>query len=226
MEKILVIEDERAIAELIIYSLKKEGFEAEMANTGAEGIEKVNKMKPDLLLLDWMLPDCSGVDLCKMITEEFNIPIIMLTARANMDDKIQGLEYGADDYITKPFEIREVIVRIKTILRRVKKANKTIIEDIDLIIIKDISISKNDMIVKKNGEVIDITPKEYELLLYLNSHPNKVFTREILLEQIWGYEYMGDTRTIDTHVQRLRKKLGLYDEIQTVFGVGYRYVSN
>lgn len=172
--QILVIEDEKPIADILGYDLRKEGFEVVSAYTGAEGLKKTDELKPDLVLLDWMLPDLSGVDILKLLTEKYNMPVIMLTARGNIDDKVYGLSCGADDYITKPFEL---------------------------------------------------TPKEFDLLVWLITHPRFVFTRTRLLDEIWGYDFAGDTRTVDMHIQRLRKKLHAGESIVTVFGVGYKYVS-
>ena len=220
-QRILIIEDEKPIADLLAYGLKQEGFIAYQAQTGADGLELCRTVQPDLLLLDWMLPDCSGTDLCRMITQEYNIPIIMLTARSHIEDKVHGLEAGADDYITKPFDLREVLVRIRTILRRVNRAT---VANSDWIACGDLRISATEMTVMRGETAIDLTPREFQLLLYLIEHPNQVFTRTLLLDQIWDYSYAGDTRTVDIHIQRLRKKCGLAHQIQTVFGVGYKYV--
>lgn len=220
-QRILIIEDEKPIADLLAYELKQEGFIAYQAQSGADGLELCREVQPDLLLLDWMLPDCSGTDLCRMITQEYNIPIIMLTARSHIEDKVHGLEAGADDYITKPFDLREVLVRIRTILRRV---NRAAVSNGDWISCGDLRISATEMTVMRGQTPIDLTPREFQLLLYLIEHPNQVFTRTLLLEQIWDYSYAGDTRTVDIHIQRLRKKCGLARQIQTVFGVGYKYV--
>ena len=222
---IYIIEDEKPIADLLAYGLEQQGYEARTAYTGGDGIRLFEQGKPDLLILDWMLPDCSGIDLCHMITERYNIPLIMLTARSHTDDKVQGLEAGADDYITKPFELREVLARIRVILRRVHRAAPTQESGRSepYTLAQGLLLYTEERLVEREGKEIDLTPKEYELLLYLFRHPHQVFTREALLEQIWGYEYAGDTRTVDTHVQRLRKKLGCASLIQTVFGVGYKF---
>ncbi|RDU22728.1 response regulator transcription factor [Anaerosacchariphilus polymeriproducens] len=220
--KILIIEDERPIADILEYGLKKE-YQVLSAYTGADGLKAAKEWKPDLVLLDWMLTDLSGTDVCKMLTEQYNIPIIMITARSSMEDKLYGLEVGADDYITKPFDIREVLARIHIILRRYEKGKKGVSEK-DNLVIDDITISLSERTVYKEDEYIELTPKEFDLLLYLVKHPKQVFTRELLLEQVWGYDYLGDTRTIDIHVQRLRKKVGLESHLITVFRVGYKYV--
>ena len=219
MPSILIIEDEKPIAELLTYGLTQQGYDVRAAYTGGEGMAALAQKLPDMLLLDWMLPDCSGVDLCRMITEQYNIPIIMLTARNRMDDKVHGLEAGADDYITKPFELREVAVRIKAVLRRLHKATQP--GEDELVRMGDILINPVEMTVTRQGKAVDLTPKEFDLLLYFVRHPGRVLTRDILLEQVWGYDFAGDTRTVDTHIQRVRKKVAA--PIQTGFGVGYKY---
>lgn len=222
--KILIIEDEVAIADLLAYGLSNEGFQTLTAHTGEDGLIEVERFKPDLLLLDWMLPDQSGLDICKKVTATHNLPILMLTAKSDIKDKILGLEFGADDYITKPFDLREVIARIRTILRRLMQANRQAGEIIDDIIrFKDIEVVKNERQVKKNNLIVDLTPKEFDLLMTLYTYKGKIFTREELLEFVWGYDYFGDTRTVDTHIQRLRKKLDVNDLITTVFSIGYKF---
>ena len=155
------------------------------------------------------------------LTERYNIPIIMLTARGNVEDKLYGLESGADDYITKPFDLREVVARVRTILRRFDRVRGIRQEEPAA---EGLTVSEQERMVYRNGEAVELTPKEYDLLLYFLKHPRQVFTRVILLEQIWGYDYAGDTRTVDIHIQRLRRKTGLGDKLVTVFGVGYKYV--
>lgn len=221
--KILIIEDEKPIADILKYELKKQGYLVTCAYTGANGLKEAESLKPHLVLLDWMLPDLSGVDICQMLTENYNIPIIMLTARGSIEDKVYGLSSGADDYITKPFELREVSARVKTVLRRFEKAVKSQKEEPDLHI-KNLIISEKERTVFQDGEQIELTPKEFSLLVWFVKNPRQVFTRTLLLDEIWGYDFMGDTRTVDIHIQRLRKKLKLGDEIVTVFGVGYKYV--
>lgn len=220
-KKILVIEDEKPIAEILKYGFEKEGFEVACAYRGGAGLETAEAFQPHLVLLDWMLPDLSGVDVCRMLTERYNIPIIMLTARGNVEDKLYGLESGADDYITKPFDLREVIARVRTILRRFEKV-QGIRED--MLHVDGLAVSEQERMVYRDGKAVELTPKEYELLLYFLKHPRQVFTRDTLLERIWGYDYMGDTRTVDIHIQRLRKKAELGEKLVTVFGVGYKYV--
>lgn len=221
--RILVIEDEKPIAEILEYDLQKEGYEVGLAYTGAEGLAETERFSPHLVLLDWMLPDLSGVDILKLLTERYDMPVIMLTARGNIDDKVYGLSCGADDYITKPFELREVNIRIQAVLRRFKKAEN--IQEIKGVIrIRDAVIHEEERTVLQHGEPVELTPKEFDLLLWLVKHPRYVFTRTRLLDEIWGYDFAGDTRTVDMHIQRLRKKLRMGEEIVTVFGVGYKYV--
>ncbi len=223
-KRILIVEDEKPISSILQYGFKKEGFQVACALTGSEALTLVKEFLPHVVLLDWMLPDISGIDVCRMITETLNIPILMLTAKGTVDDKLYGLEAGADDYITKPFDLREVIARVKTVLRRFERAES--IADIETmeLVIGDVVIRENERSITKAGKPIDLTPKEFDLYLFLIKNPRQVFTRLNLLEQIWGYDYLGDTRTVDIHVQRLRKKLDLSSCLQTVFGVGYKYV--
>lgn len=223
-KQLLIIEDEKPIAEILAYGFKKEGFNVRCAHTGADGLDAAKALMPNLVLLDWMLPDLSGVDVCRMLTDRYNIPIVMLTARSSIDDKLYGLETGADDYITKPFDLREVIARVKTILRRYEKVeNSAPAPNSPFFSIGDLIISEKEWNVTRNNQKIDLTPKEFELLLFFAKHPRQVFTRSQLLDQIWGYDFEGDTRTVDIHIQRLRKKLNLGDRLITVFGVGYKY---
>ncbi|MFL6978354.1 response regulator transcription factor [Bacillus inaquosorum] len=224
--KILIIEDDEAIADLLSYGLTQEGFHTCTEANGDLGIKQLDQFKPDLLLLDWMLPDCSGLDICKKVTHQYNIPILMITAKSDITDKVLGLEFGADDYITKPFDLREVIARIRTILRRLEQANHVNdrgTSNEDHIQFKNIVITPDERLVKKDGIIVDLTPKEFDLLKTLIDHRGKIFTRSELLEFVWGYDFAGDTRTVDTHIQRLRKKLDASDLIKTVFGIGYKF---
>ena len=223
-KRILIVEDEKPISSILQYGFKKEGYQVACAFTGSEALSLAKEFLPHAVLLDWMLPDISGIDVCRMITETLNIPILMLTAKGNIDDKLYGLEAGADDYITKPFDLREVIARVKTVLRRFERAETGAGAETVELTIGDIIVRENERTIIKAGETIDLTPKEFDLYLFLIKNPRQVFTRLNLLEQIWGYDYLGDTRTVDIHVQRLRKKLDLSSSLQTVFGVGYKYV--
>ncbi|APH14718.1 response regulator [Clostridium sporogenes] len=227
IKKILIIEDELAIADLMSYSLKKEGYIVKTVDNGSEGIEITESFKPNLIILDLMLPDISGFDVCRNITQSFNIPIIMITAKCDITDKVLGLELGADDYITKPFDMREVLVRIRSIFRRIDIIEKSVInKDISYISIgKDIKIYKDERVVIKEKKEVEFTPKEFDLLIFLAENKGKVFSRAQLLDKVWGFEYLGDTRTVDIHIQRIRKKLEEYKGrsiIETIFGVGYK----
>lgn len=223
--KILIIEDDIAIADLLSYGLSMEGFQTRTAASGASGMIELQKFQPDLLLLDWMLPDESGLDICKKVTANYNIPIFMITAKSDITDKVLGLEFGADDYITKPFDLREVVARIRTILRRVDQANSGQQNEAKhgVIRFKQIEIIPEERLVKNNGHAVELTPKEFDLLMTLIGNQGKTFTRSELLDMVWGYHFVGDTRTVDTHIQRLRKKLDASEFITTVFGIGYKF---
>lgn len=225
--KILIIEDEEDIRDILIHYIKKEGYDVKSACSGKEGINTALNERIDLIILDLMLPDISGYDVCREISKNENIPIIMLTARNDIVDKIRGLEIGADDYITKPFDIREVIARVNVCLRRMESLKKISNEDKDDVIKlnDDIEIHKGSREVIKHGEIIRLKPKEYDLLLAFAQNKNIVMSREKLLEKVWGYDFEGGTRTVDVHVQRLRKKLDTDENktiINTIFGVGYK----
>ncbi|WP_066894705.1 response regulator transcription factor [Clostridium nigeriense] len=220
-ENILIIEDDRDISEILRFSLMKEGYKVKVNPNGLEAENEIISFNPDLILLDIMLNDTDGFSVCRKISK-YKIPIIMLTARIDIMDKILGLELGADDYITKPFDIREVITRIRVALRlreEIKKSNEKI-EEKD-IIIDNIKISEECRIVTVLDKEIQLKPREFELLLFLSKNRNKVYSRNQLLDLVWGYDYLGDTRTVDVHITRLRQKLGKELNIETVFGVGY-----
>ncbi len=223
--KILIVDDDINICELLRLYLEKEGFETEVVTDGLHAIEKFNSCAPDLVLLDIMLPGLDGWQICREIRKTAQTPIIMLTAKGETFDKVLGLELGADDYITKPFETKEVMARIKAVLRRA--AGKTNTSEL----VKEVSFDKltinltnYELIVE--GKPIDTPPKELELIFHLASNPNRVYTRDQLLDEVWGFEYYGDSRTVDVHVKRLREKLeGVSDkwELKTVWGVGYKF---
>ena len=220
-ENILIIEDDKDIGEILRFALMKEGYKVKVNPNGLEAEEEIKIFKPDLILLDIMLNDTDGFSVCRKISG-YKIPIIMLTARIDIMDKILGLELGADDYITKPFDIREVITRIRVSLRRLEEFKKISDEkQKEEISIDSIKINENCRSVKVQGNEIQLKPKEYELLLFLSKNTNKVFSRNQLLDLVWGYDYLGDTRTIDVHITRLRQKLGEEFQIETIFGVGY-----
>ena len=221
-KKILVVEDEYSINDAITFALNNEGYETDSAFSGEEALEKFKEFKPDLILLDLMLGDMDGFDICKELSKEAYI--IMLTARGELLDKIIGMELGADDYIVKPFEIKEVLVRIKAIFRRgeqILKERATIEEEKEEV---KLIINKKDRSVIKNGEIVSLRRKEFDLLLYLYENKGIVISRDKLLDRVWGYDYEGDTRTVDVHIRRIRKKLKEDKDdsiIETVFGVGY-----
>lgn len=217
--KILIVDDERAIVDLIKINLELEGFETVCCYNGNDAIVLANAIQPDIILLDIMMPGLNGLDVCKRL-QNLSLPIIMLTAKNNINDKLLGLEYGADDYITKPFDSRELIARIKVILRR---SNMTDVKEDFTLTVGPIKIHQAERRVTLNEIEIPLTPKEYELLYLLCENPKKVFSRDNILESVWGFEYYGDTRTVDIHIQRLRKKLGEYSGIiKTVFSIGYK----
>lgn len=221
MPEILIIEDERPIAELLKYSLEREGYSVRMAHTGAAGLAAIEEALPSLILLDLMLPDIDGLEICRQVTSKRQVPIIIVSAKNDQVDKIIGLEYGADDYITKPFDIREVLLRMQSVLRRNKNSAAQPGSE-DTLTLGDLTLIKSKHEVKKGGERIDLTPKEFDLLAILLENKGKVLSRAELLEKVWEFAYIGDTRTVDIHIQRLRRKLGADKFIETVFGVGYK----
>ena len=226
-EKILVVDDDTNICELLRLYLTKEGYQVTTANDGEEGLEKFNQIKPDMVLLDVMMPGLDGLEVCRRIRAAGNTPVMMLTAKGETFDKVLGLELGADDYMVKPFDTKEVIARIKAVLRRctVTAAAKTESKE-GVIEFDNLSLDMNSYELKVKGKVVEAPPKELELLNCLASHPNRVYTRDQLLDEVWGFEYYGDSRTIDVHVKRLREKLEGASEqwsLKTVWGVGYKF---
>ncbi|MFF2093140.1 response regulator transcription factor [Paenibacillus sp. NPDC058174] len=219
-KKLLVIEDDESIRDLLTYALRAEGYQVIGAATGKGGLRLIQQVEPDALLLDAMLPDMDGFDICREVSEKYAIPILMLTARTDTIDKIVGLELGADDYMTKPFELREVSARIKALLRRKDKAvNRSGNGRAQLP--EGVELDKKAYAVYKHGQEIKLKPKEFELLLLFHEYPGRVFSREEIVDHVWEMDYDGDLRTVDVHVQRIRKKLDTA-LIETVFGVGYR----
>ena len=223
--KVLIVEDENNIAELLHLYLEKEGFETAVASDGGKGVELFRSFRPDLVLLDIMLPVMDGWSVCRKIREESKTPIIMLTAKGETGDKVSGLEMGADDYIVKPFEMKEVLARIHAVLRRFGSeeeegcAGKCLTFD-------KLTINLDSYELTVDGKRVDTPPKELELLYHLASSPNRVFTRNQLLDEVWGFDYFGDSRTVDVHVKRLREKLEGVSEgwsLKTVWGVGYKF---
>lgn len=221
-QKILIVDDDKHIAELISLYLEKEGFDTREAYDGREAIKEIGAIKPDLVILDLMLPGMDGYQVCAEVRKTSNVPIIMLTAKGETFDKVLGLELGADDYIVKPFDSKELVARVKAVLRRYEPKQQ---EDANILRFPNLEINISNYSVTYHGKSLEFPPKEFELLFYLAEHPNRVFTREQLLDQIWGYEYIGDTRTVDVHVKRIREKLNQEDEwgILTVWSVGYKF---
>lgn len=219
--RILVIDDDVHISELLKLYLEKEDYEVEVAHDGGEGLEKFKSFEPKLVLLDIMLPVMDGWQVCREIRRINNTPIIMLTAKGETFDKVLGLELGADDYIVKPFEPKELIARVKAILRRTN-VNEDTVKQYSY---NNLTVNISDYTVVYYGKELDMPPKEIELLFFLASHPNKVFTRGQLLEQVWGFEYFGDSRTVDVHIKRIREKMPVSEgwSIKTVWGIGYKF---
>lgn len=222
---ILIIEDDECIREILSYSLKEESFKVFEAATGTAGLNILENESIELIILDLMLPDISGFEICKKVSVQYKIPIIMLTAKNDIMDKVVGLELGADDYITKPFDIREVIARTKVIIRRIEQFNDSNNNNNIIRLEKDITIFKDRYEVFQGDQLINLTTKEYELLFALAENRGTVFSRDKLLETVWGFDFEGESRTVDVHIQRLRKKLSSDKDksiIKTVFGVGYK----
>jgi two-component system alkaline phosphatase synthesis response regulator PhoP len=221
-EKILVIEDEQRIADAIVYALKREGYIAEVVYHGSEAIKKLQEFEPDAIILDVMLPGMDGYEILKKLQDKGRIGVIMLTAKEDIVNKILGLELGADDYMTKPFDMRELLARLKSLLRRMQKVE--VKEETAEINLRGIELHVSHRTAYAGDSVLELTPKEYDLLKLLVSSPDRVFTREQLLDLVWGMDYYGGTRTVDIHIQRLRKKLGenYSESIQTVHGIGYK----
>ena len=227
-QKILIVDDDNNIAELISLYLTKECFSCQIENDGESALAAVKTFAPDLILLDLMLPGKDGYEVCREIRHTSSVPIIMLSAKGEVFDKVLGLELGADDYMIKPFDAKELVARVKAVLRRFQPAPTapSIPErEIHVVEYPDLVINLTNYSVLYKGETLDMPPKELELLYFLAASPGQVFTREQLLDHIWGYEYMGDTRTVDVHIKRLREKVhGSKDwTIATVWGIGYKF---
>ena len=226
--KILIVDDDNNIAELISLYLTKECYDTKIVNDGEEALEAFEQYNPNMILLDLMLPGIDGYQVCREVRTKSNVPIIMLSAKGEIFDKVLGLELGADDYIMKPFDSKELVARVKAVLRRyqpikpVATAPTTATKCVEY---PDLTINLSNYSVIYNGKQIDMPPKELELLYFLAASPNQVFTREQLLDHIWGYEYIGDTRTVDVHVKRLREKIKDHEawQIATVWGIGYKF---
>ena len=232
-EKILVVDDEVSLQETVAYSLRKEGYTVEIAGDGNKGLELARSSKPDLIILDVMLPGMDGFEVCRTLRHETNIPVLMLTARDDEIDRVVGLEVGADDYLAKPFSMRELIARVKALLRRVRlmreEANTNTQEGFQpkLMTFGNLVIDMTRREVRLNGEVVPCKPKEYELLTFMGQHKGRVLTRELILERVWGWGFVGDSRTVDVHIRWLREKIeDVPDKPQriiTVRGAGYRF---
>ena len=225
-QKILIVDDDNNIAELISLYLIKECFETRICNDGESAINTFDTFKPNLVLLDLMLPGIDGYQVCREIRTKSQTPIIMLSAKGEVFDKVLGLEMGADDYMEKPFDSKELVARVKAVLRRYKPQVQEPQESNDKVVrYPDLEINMTNYSVTYMGERVDMPPKELELLYFLAASPNHVFTREQLLDQIWGYEYIGDTRTVDVHIKRLREKLSDHENwrLATIWGIGYKF---
>ena len=223
-QKILIVDDDTNICELLRLYLEKDGFDICVANDGEQAVSDVEKFSPDLILLDIMLPKLDGWQVCREIRKNHTTPIIMLTAKGETFDKILGLELGADDYVSKPFDTKEVIARIKAVLRRSSEGDRN--DETKEVRFDKLRINLTNYELEVDGNVIDTPPKELELLYHLASNPNRVYTRDQLLDEVWGFDYYGDSRTVDVHVKRLREKLeGVSDKwtLKTVWGVGYKF---
>ena len=224
-EKILVVDDDTNICELLRLYLEKDGYEVSMANDGATAVKKFPEENPDLMILDIMLPELDGWQVCREVRKFSDKPIIMLTAKGETFDKVLGFELGADDYVTKPFDAKEVLARIRAVLRRTSSGQQENIKEVryDKLVI---NLTNYELMV--DGKKVDTPPKEMELIYHLASNPNRVFTRDQLLDEVWGFDYYGDSRTVDVHVKRLREKLeGVSDkwELKTVWSVGYKFAT-
>ncbi len=222
--KILVVDDDLNICELLRLYLEKEGYTVTIANDGINAVKMFEESKPDIILLDIMLPGQDGWQVCREIRKSSNVPIIMLTAKGETFDKVLGLELGADDYVTKPFETKEVVARIKAVLRRSSSAKAE--NNVKIVKYDKLSINLTNYELIVDGKKVDAPPKELELLYHLASNPNRVYTRDQLLDEVWGFDYYGDSRTVDVHIKRIREKLnGVSDkwELATVWSVGYKF---
>ena len=226
-QKILIVDDDNNIAELISLYLTKECYDTKIVNDGEQALIAFEHYKPNMLLLDLMLPGIDGYQVCREIRAKSDVPIIMLSAKGEVFDKVLGLELGADDYILKPFDSKELVARVKAVLRRFQPAKPEAYASVDIKCVEypGLIVNLSNYSVTYDGQQIDMPPKELELLYFLASSPNQVFTREQLLDQIWGYEYIGDTRTVDVHIKRIREKIKNHDTwgLATVWGIGYKF---
>ena len=221
-EKVLVIDDDKNICELVSLYLLKEGYEVFTAFNGVDGLEKFKSVNPDIIILDIMMPGMDGWEVCRTIKKKYTTPILMLSAKGETFDKVLGLELGADDYIVKPFDSKELVARLKAVLRR----SGGVRENPNEVVLPDLIVNKDNYSVILRGEAVEMPPKEFLLLYQFVSNPNTVFTRENLLHSIWGYDFYGDSRTVDVHIKRLREKINIGNpawELKTVWGIGYKF---
>ncbi len=220
-EKILVVDDDNNLCRLLEVYLKQEGYQVFLANNGTQALNKFHELNPNLVILDIMLPELNGWEVCQEIRGSSTTPILMLTAKGEKDDKVKGLDIGADDYVTKPFDPDELVARVKAILRRTKDQDK------DFLSFPNLMIDHKQHKVELKGKKLDLAPKEYDLLYFLAKNEKRVFSREQLLDQVWGFDFIGDIRTVDSHIKRLRNKIDQkivdYDYLHTVWGVGYKF---
>lgn len=225
-EKILVVDDEKNICDLLRMYLEKEGYSVVLAYNGVDAVNAFASENPDLVLLDIMLPQLDGWQVCREIRKTSEKPIIMLTAKDEIFDKVLGLELGADDYVTKPFDAKELVARIKAVLRRTTQVKESDVKEVKY---DKLSVNLSNYVMKVDGVAVDTPPKELELIYHLASNPDRVFTRDQLLDEVWGFDYYGDSRTVDVHIKRLRDKLkGVSDEweLRTIWSVGYKFETN
>jgi len=222
--KILVVDDDKNIAELIALYLEKEGFVVKQAHRGLAAISEFAEFAPHLVLLDIMLPEMDGYEICRQIRKTSQVPIVMLTAKGEVIDKVEGLTIGADDYIVKPFDGKELVARVKAVLRRYGNTE----DSASIKEVSNLSINPDKYTVTYHGEELNLPPKEFELLYFLMSNSGRVFTRNQLLDKIWGYDFFGDSRTVDVHIKRIREKMDKEDswQIKTIWGVGYKFDNN
>ncbi len=224
-QKILIVDDDENIAELISLYLTKECFQTRIVGDGQAALQAFAEFKPDLILLDLMLPGIDGYQVCRELRKDSDVPIIMLSAKGEIFDKVLGLELGADDYMIKPFDSKELVARVKAVLRRTKPVSEPQAAKPAVVSFPDLEVNLSNYSVTYMGKSLEMPPKELELLYFLCASPNQVFTREQLLEHIWGYDYLGDTRTVDVHIKRLREKISDHQDwaLSTVWGIGYKF---
>ena len=232
-EKILVVEDEISLQETLAYNLRKQGYEVDVVGDGNSALDKARETSPDIIILDIMLPGIDGFEVCRILRQEMTTPVLMLTARDDEIDRVVGLEVGADDYLTKPFSMRELLARVKAMLRRVRlireeaSLNTSLSQDQGILVFDNLKINLDRREITLDEQALTLKPKEYELLLFLAEHKSKVLSREFILERVWGWDYIGDSRTVDVHVRWLREKIeiepGKPTRLITVRGAGYRF---